>query len=226
MNEIAINRIAGAMIMILMTLTGMACGTSNTPPVAIPDAASDLKLPIDSGPQTAVLAGGCFWCTEAVFEQIEGVSEVVSGYAGGKEQTANYQAVSSGSTQHAEVIRITYDPLRVRYGQLLKIFFSVAHDPTQLDRQGPDTGPQYRSTIFFANAEEKRVAQAYIDQLDQAKVFDRPIATTLEPLDQFYVAEEVHQDFVRLNPSHPYVRQQALPKVEKVKKHFTKTTKP
>lgn len=213
-------------MMILMSLTGMACGYPNTPPSDFPDPASDLKQPADASSQTAIFAGGCFWCTEAVFEQIDGVTKVISGYSGGKKDAANYQAVSSGRTDHAEVIRITYDPSRVPYGQLLKVFFSVAHDPTQLNRQGPDTGRQYRSTIFFANQEEQRVAQAYIDQLDQASVFAKPIATTLEPLDHFFVAEQHHQDFVRRNPNHPYVRQQALPKVEKVRKHFAAQVKP
>ena len=211
--------------MIMMTLAGMACGYPNTPSSDFPDPVSDLEQPADAGRQTAVFAGGCFWCTEVVFEQIDGVTEVVSGYAGGKKVAANYQAVSGGSTDHAEVIRITYDSSRVKYGQLLKIFFSVAHDPTQLNRQGPDAGRQYRSAIFFASEEEKRVAQAYIDQLDQATIFSKPIATTLEPLDTFYAAEDYHQDFVRLNPGHPYVRQQALPKVEKFRKLFKEQLK-
>jgi len=210
----------GAMMLLMMSFAGTACGNPNINPTNLPDPATDLEQPQDGSDQTAVLAGGCFWCTEAVFEQINGVTEVVSGYAGGQENTANYQAVSAGRTDHAEAIRITYDPSRIRFGQLLKIFFSVAHDPTQLNRQGPDTGRQYRSTIFYAHEEQKQVAQAYIDQLDQAHVFDQPIATTIEPLNDFYTAEKYHQDFAHLNPQHPYVRQQALPKVKKVHQYF------
>jgi len=168
-------------------------------------------------PRVAVFAGGCFWCTEAVFEQLPGVSDVVSGYAGGTRETANYKAVSSGTTDHAEAIRITYDPRKVTYGQLLYLFF-LTHDPTTKDRQGPDIGRQYRSAIFFANEEEKRVAAAYIRQLDEAKAFSRPIVTTLEPLTDFFPAEDYHQDFARTNPGHPYIQRWALPKVEKAKK--------
>ena len=206
-------------------MTGWACNNSPINAKPAPDPAADLDLPQDAPLQTAVLAGGCFWCTEAVFEQLQGVTEVVSGYAGGKKETAQYQAVSSGQTQHAEVIRVTYNPSQITYGQLLKVFFTVAHDPTQLNRQGPDHGTQYRSAIFYESDPQKHVAQAYIQQLQDAKVFDRPIATTLEPLDQFYTAENDHQDFVRLNPDHPYVRQQALPKVAKVHKLYADQVK-
>lgn len=172
-------------------------------------------------PRVAVFAGGCFWCTEAVFEQLPGVSDVVSGYAGGTRETANYKAVSTGNTDHAEAIRITYDPRKVTYGQLLYLFF-LTHDPTTKDRQGPDVGRQYRSAIFFANDDEKRVAAAYIRQLDEAKAFSRPIVTTLEPLTEFFPAEEYHQDFAERNPSHPYIQRWALPKVEKAKKTVEK----
>ena len=206
-------------------MTGWACNNPTVNAKTAPDPVADLDLPQDAPPQTAVVAGGCFWCTEAVFEQLQGVSEVVSGYAGGKQETAEYRAVSSGQTKHAEVIRITYDPAQITYGQLLKIFFTIAHDPTQLNRQGPDHGTQYRSAIFYENDQQKHVAQAYIKQLDDAKVFDNPIATTLEPLDQFYTAEGYHQDFVRLNPDHPYVQQQALPKVTKVHKLYANRVK-
>jgi len=206
-------------------MTGWACNNSAVNAKAAPDPGADLDLPQDAPPQTAILAGGCFWCTEAVFEQLQGVTEVVSGYAGGKKETAQYRAVCSGQTQHAEAIRVTYDPSQITFGQLLKVFFTVAHDPTQLNRQGPDQGTQYRSAIFYENDPQKHVAQAYIKQLDNAKVFDQPIATTLEPLDQFYTAEDYHQDFVRLNPDHPYVRQQALPKVAKVRKLYADRVK-
>jgi peptide-methionine (S)-S-oxide reductase len=182
-----------------------------------PDPVEDLHIDPGAGPQTLVLAGGCFWCTEGVFELTPGVTDVVSGYAGDSAGTANYRAVCSGETNHAEVIRITYDPARTSFGKLLKLFFSIAHDPTTLDRQGNDEGRQYRSAIFYANEDQKRVAAAYIKQLNDAKVFMRPIVTTLEPLEKFFEAEEYHQDFVRNNPSHPYIVQAALPKVKKAK---------
>jgi peptide-methionine (S)-S-oxide reductase len=169
---------------------------------------------------TAVLAGGCFWCTEAVFNQIEGVKKVVSGYSGGERATANYEAVCGGATGHAEAIQITYDPSQVSYGQLLKIFFSVAHDPTQLNRQGNDRGTQYRSAIFYSDPEQKRVAEAYIQQLNQAKVFGAPIVTEVTPLQAFYPAEGYHQNYCSLNPQNPYIQGVAVPKVEKTKKHF------
>jgi len=187
-------------------------------PSRFPDPKID--LPARGSVQTAVLAGGCFWCTEAVFEQLEGVKKVVSGYAGGTAETAKYEIVSTGKTDHAEAVRITYDPSKITYGQLLKVFFSVAHDPTQLNRQGPDWGPQYRSTIFYADEEQKRVAEAYIDQLTAAGVFSKPIVTTLEPLGEFYPAEDYHQDFCRRNPDHGYVVINALPKIEKVRTKF------
>ncbi len=168
----------------------------------------------------AVFAGGCFWCTEAVCERVRGVKNVVSGYAGGSADTADYRKVSAGSTDHAEVIEVTYDPNVISYGKLLQIFFAVAHDPTQLNRQGPDWGKQYRSAIFYGNEEQKRVAEAYIAQLNAAGVFNKKIATTLEKLDKFYPAESYHQDYVRNNPNQGYVVVNALPKVEKLKKAF------
>ncbi|HYO79929.1 MAG TPA: peptide-methionine (S)-S-oxide reductase MsrA, partial [Bryobacteraceae bacterium] len=164
-----------------------------------PDPGVDVKAA--AGPQTVVLAGGCFWCTEAVFEVIEGVEEVISGYAGGTKETAKYDVVSTGRTGHAEAILITHDPKRMSYGQLLKIFFSVAHDPTTLNRQGPDVGPQYRSAIFYTNDEQKRVAQTYIKQLNEAKVFRSPIVTEVLPLEKFYTAEGYHQDYAVRNRS-------------------------
>jgi len=170
------------------------------------------------GRQTAVLAGGCFWCTEAVFEAVEGVTEVIAGYAGGSRETARYEIVSTGRTGHAESILITYDPARITYGQLLKIFFSVAHDPTQLNRQGGDTGPQYRSAIFYATDEQKRVAEAYIRQLNQAGVFTSPIMTEVVPLAKFYAAEDYHQDFAARNGAHPYIVAVSDPKLVKLKK--------
>lgn len=193
--------------------------------LSIPMAAAsfpDPQLDEPKAPQRtikkAVLAGGCFWCTEAVFELVEGVIDVRAGYSGGSAETANYQAVCTGRTGHAESIEITYDASRVTFGQLLRVFFEVAHDPTQLNRQGPDVGPQYRSAIFYMNDEQKRIAEAYIRQLEEARVFARPIVTRLEPFRAFYPAEGYHQDFARKNPTHAYILMQAAPKVEKLRK--------
>jgi methionine-S-sulfoxide reductase len=167
----------------------------------------------------AVVAGGCFWCTEAAFEQLEGVLDVASGYAGGAAETANYRAVCSGNTGHAEAIRITYDPAKISYDQLLAVFFD-AHDPTQLNRQGNDAGTQYRSAIFYADESQRRAAQAKIDELNKAKKFPRPIVTTLEPLTEFYPAEDYHQDYARLNPDQPYIQAVSMPKVCKVRDKY------
>ena len=171
-------------------------------------------------PQTLVLAGGCFWGVEGVFEKLKGVSTVVSGYAGGNAATARYEIVSTGLTGHAEGVQITYNPEQISYGQLLKVFFAIAHDPTQLNRQGPDSGPQYRSAIFFNNPDEQRVAQAYIEQLIQSKVFAEPIVTQLAPLDRFYEAEGYHQNFIQRNPRYPYVVVHDLPKLAQLKQQF------
>lgn len=183
-----------------------------------PDPAVDLKP--GSANKTVVLAGGCFWCTEAVFEIVDGVEDVVSGYAGGTKETAKYDIVSTGRTGHAESILIRYNPTKTSYGQLLKIFFSVAHDPTSLNRQGADVGPQYRSAIFYADADQKRVAEAYIQQLNEAHVFSRPIVTRLEPLEKFYTAEGYHQDYAGRNRDNPYIVNVSDPKVLKLKKMY------
>jgi peptide-methionine (S)-S-oxide reductase len=169
------------------------------------------------GKQTAVLAGGCFWCVEAVFRQIAGVENVVSGYSGGDAASAHYDLVSSGKTGHVEAVQIMYNPRTISYGPLLKVFFDVAHDPTQVDRQGPDVGPQYRSVVFYADPEQKRVAEAYIKQLDQAKVFHSPIVTQVVQLKAFYPAEEHHQNYCNRNPKDRYVMEVAMPKVEHTK---------
>ena len=166
--------------------------------------------------RTAILAGGCFWCTEAAFEQLAGVSDVTSGYIGGSADTANYRAVCDGNTGHAEAIRITYDPAQITFEQLLDVFFD-AHDPTQLNRQGNDIGTQYRSAIFFANDDEKRIAEGKIRALNESKHFARPIATTLEPLTEFYPAEDYHQDYARQNPGQPYIQAVSMPKVCKIR---------
>lgn len=170
--------------------------------------------------QTAVLAGGCFWGVEAVYEHTKGVVDVVSGYAGGDRSTANYEAVGSGSTRHAESVRITFDPAKISYEQILKIFFSVVHDPTQLNRQGPDVGPQYRSAIFFANAAQQAAAKTYVAELTSSKAFPRPIVTELAPLEAFHIAEKYHQNFVTNNPKHPYVVYHDLPKLVRLKAEF------
>ena len=185
-----------------------------------PDPATDVPASKAKGTQTAVFAGGCFWGLEAVFEHLKGVSDVVSGFSGGSAETAHYGLVSFGQTGHAESVKITYDPAQISYGQLLKVYFAVAHDPTQLNRQGPDSGTQYRSAIFFANDEQKQVAQAYIDQLKVAHVFNKPIVTQLAPLNGFYAAEAEHQNFIANNPNYPYVVVNDLPKLEQLKEQF------
>ena len=179
-----------------------------------PDPAVDSKSLVGDllkGDQTAVLAGGCFWCVEAVFRQIAGVDQVVSGYTGGDAATAHYDMVSTGKTGHVESVKITYNPRKISYGQLLKVFFQVAHDPTQLNRQGPDVGPQYRSMIFYKDAEQKRIAETYIKQLDGAKVFHAPIVTEVVPLPTFYPAEEHHQNYCNRHPTDRYVQEVAMP---------------
>jgi len=187
---------------------------------SFPEPAIDVERSTSKGKQKAVLAGGCFWCTEAVLEQLAGVDNVVSGYAGGKPEMAKYDLVSAGQTDHAEVIEVTFDPAKISYGQVLKVFFSVAHDPTQLNRQGPDHGRQYRSAVFYAGPDQKRVAEAYIQQLGAAKIFSRPIVTEVTALRGFYPAEGYHQDFVKRNPNHPYVTANAIPKLQKLKKTY------
>jgi peptide-methionine (S)-S-oxide reductase len=187
---------------------------------ALPQPATDLPAPAKEGEtRTAVFAGGCFWCVEAVFEPLIGVADVVSGYAGGTADTADYKKVSAGQTDHAEVVQVTYDPSKISYGTLLRVFMTM-HNPTQPDGQHPDYGRQYRSAIFYASDDEKRVAEAYMKQLTDGKSFDKPIATSLEKLDKFYPAEKYHQDYVKLNPDDPYVVRWALPKIEKLKKAF------
>jgi len=183
-----------------------------------PDASVDQHAA--KGKETAVFAGGCFWGVDAVFKNVKGVTNVVSGYSGGDKNTAVYETVSTGRTGHAESVQVTYDPSQVTYGQLLKVYFAVAHDPTELNRQGPDSGPQYRSAIFYANDEQKRIAQAYIDQLDQAHTFPKKIVTQLNPLKAFYPAEEYHQNFLERNPNYPYIVYNDLPKLKALKKQF------
>jgi len=196
-----------------------ACDLPRVSPSQFPDPVVDAAPA--QGEQTAVLAGGCFWCTEAVFKEMNGVLAVSSGYAGGTAATANYDAVCSGRTDHAEAIEIRFDPSRVTFGQLLKVFFSVAHDPTTLNRQGNDQGRQYRSAIFTANDEQKKIAEAYIRQLNDANVFGgAPIVTEVAPLEKYYEGEAYHQDYAARNPRQSYIAYTAAPKVEKLRTYF------
>jgi len=199
--------------------TSQACSAASGG-AALPAPAVDIPASTAKGPQTAVFAGGCFWGVEAVFRHVKGVNSAVSGYAGGDAKTADYEKVSTGATGHAESVKVTYDPAKVSYGQLLQVLFSVAHDPTQLNRQGPDVGPQYRSAIFYSDDEQKRVAQAYIEQLDRAKAFARPIVTQVVALPTFYPAEAYHQNYAALHPNQPYIMFHDLPKVANLRQQF------
>jgi len=202
----------------IQAITGLSLLVVSAFGASFPEPAIDAKP--STSKQTAVLAGGCFWCTEAVFEIIDGVEDVISGYSGDTKETAKYDVVSTGRTRHAEAVLITYDPAKISYGQLLKIFFSVAHDPTTLNRQGPDVGPQYRSAIFYADQEQKRIAEAYIKQIDDARVLSGTIVTQIAPLDKFYTAEGYHQNYAGRNRSNPYIVNVSDPKVEKLKKLY------
>lgn len=191
-----------------------------TPKQPIPPPKIDAPLAAAAGKETAVFAGGCFWGTQAVFERVKGVVQTAAGYAGGSAATATYDQVVTETTGHAESVEVIYDPSRITYGQLLRIYFSVAHDPTELNRQGPDVGTSYRSAIFYTNEEQKRVAAAYIAQLDAAKVFPKPIVTELTPLKGFYRAEDYHQDYALKNPGNPYIQICDLPKIHALKEQF------
>lgn len=207
----------------ILVITGiiatLGCNAA-TAGVKIPDPAVDAPLAAAKGKQTAVIAGGCFWGIEAVFEHVKGVINATSGYSGGDAKTAHYEMVGTDKTGHAESVRITYDPSQISYGQLLKVFFSVAHDPTQLNRQGPDRGTQYRSVIFFSDENQERIARAYIDQLNQANVFGQPIVTQVVALKAFYEAEAYHQDYVIHHPNEPYIVINDLPKVANLRKQL------
>jgi len=186
----------------------------------VPPPAMDASLASTKGQQTAVFAGGCFWGIQAVFQHVKGVVKATSGYSGGEKKTAEYELVSTGETGHAESVQVVYDPSQVTYGQLLRVLFSVAHDPTQLNRQGPDSGTQYRSVIFYASDDQKRVADAYITQLNQAKVYSAPIVTQVVPLKAFYPAEAYHQDYATLHPDQPYIMYNDAPKVAHLKQEL------
>ena len=211
------------LLVLLAVFGAVACNTAQG---QVPEFAGKSRSPTAKGKQTVVLAGGCFWGVDAVFKHVKGVSNVVSGYAGGSATTAQYEVVSTGTTGHAESVKITYDPSQISYSQLLRVFFSVVHDPTELNRQGPDVGPQYRSAIFYANAEQRQTGLAYIEQLKKAKVFTAPIVTQVVPLQGFYPAEEYHQNFLARHPEHPYIVYNDLPKLRALEKHFPALHKP
>jgi peptide-methionine (S)-S-oxide reductase len=216
-------RIIAFVIAIALTLAAIGFLTLNfaRAELATEIPAPALDTPKAKGPlQRAVLAGGCFWGVEGVFEQLKGVTNVVSGYSGGNRGTAIYEVVSTGLSGHAEAVEIIFDPAQISYGEILHVFFSVAHDATQLNYQGPDRGPQYRSNIFYASAEQKRIAEAYIKQLEAARVFAKPVVTRVDPLAGFYAAEEYHQDFMARHLAHPYIVRYDQPKLENLKRLF------
>jgi peptide-methionine (S)-S-oxide reductase len=205
--------------MFRMPWQGATCSSSSDV-VALPDPKLDNPLAGEKSQETAVFAGGCFWGIQALFDHIRGVIRATSGYSGGAANSAQYEKVCSGRTGHAEAVEVVFDPSQITFGQLLKVFFSVAHDPTELNRQGPDVGTQYRSAMFYVSEEQKRIGQAYIEQLNAAKVFDRPIATQVAPLDAFYPAESYHQGYMEQHPENMYIVINDAPKVANLKKQF------
>ncbi len=209
-----------ALIGVMLFGAAVACTAAGATSGPVPAPVVDLARPATPGGQTVVVSGGCFWGIQAVFQHVRGVTRAISGYAGGEATTAHYEMVETGRTGHAESVQITYDPAVITYGQLLRVFFSVAHDPTELNHQGPDDGPQYRSAIFTSTADEQRVATAYVAQLDQAHVFPRPIVTAVTPLRGFYAAEDYHQDYARLHPTDLYIMINDAPKVTNLKREF------
>src|SRR6516162_1626922 len=213
-------RLLSSIAAFIVVIPVFACSASSQRPALIPAAKMDATLPPKPGKQTAVFAGGCFWGTQSVFERVRGVLETTAGYAGGSAKSATYDRVSTETTGHAESVEVIYDPSQLTYGQLLRIFFSVAHDPTQLNRQGPDVGTSYRSAIFYVSNEQKQIAAAYIAQLDAAKVFPQPIVTQLTPLKGFYRAEDYHQDYALNHPDNPYIKVCDLPKIKLLKEEF------
>ncbi|BAM02189.1 peptide-methionine (S)-S-oxide reductase MsrA [Phycisphaera mikurensis] len=210
-------------------MAGISCSTSHAAPSGFPAPPAEQPAGVEAvneeGEAVAVLAGGCFWCTEAVFERLAGVKTVVSGYAGGTAEDADYKKVSGGLTEHAEAIKIVYDPAQTRFLDLLEVFFAVAHNPTHVNRQGNDHGPQYRSAVFYANDAQKAAAEAYIQEIDASGVYPDPVATKMEPLNRFYEAEPYHQDYAANNPDNPYVRGVGQPKVDKLEKSFPERLK-
>jgi peptide-methionine (S)-S-oxide reductase len=209
-----------ALILLAIFAGTVACTAKAGTSAAVPAPVVDAPRAATSTPQTMVVAGGCFWGIQAVFQHVKGVVSATSGYSGGSAKTAEYETVSTGETGHAESVQIVYDPSQVTYGELLRVFFSVAHDPTQLNRQGPDTGSQYRSVIFYNSDEQERIADAYIAQLDKAKVFPHPIVTQVVPLKAFYSAEAYHQNYAANHPNQPYIMFNDAPKVTHLRKEF------
>jgi peptide-methionine (S)-S-oxide reductase len=210
-------RLLPSSFLLLTFLPELACAATRGP---VPPPKVDAELAPSPGRQTAVFAGGCFWGVQAVFERVKGVAATAAGYAGGSKSTATYDQVVTETTGHAESVEVVYDPSRITYGQLLRIYFSVAHDPTELNRQGPDVGESYRSAIFYADENQKRIAAAYIAQLDAAKVFPKRIVTQLTPLKAFYRAEDYHQDYALKNPNNPYIQVCDRPKIDALKKEY------
>jgi len=204
----------------LIGTTACNAKASPMPAAAVPAPVEDAPLATAAGRQTAVLSGGCFWGVQAVFQHVKGVISATSGYSGGSAKTAEYEIVSTGETGHAESVQVVYDPSQITYGELLRVFFSVAHDPTELNRQGPDEGTQYRSSIFYSSDEQKHIAENYIAQLDKAKIFRHPIVTQVVPLKVFYPAEAYHQNYAALHPNQPYIFYNDAPKVEHLRKQF------
>jgi peptide-methionine (S)-S-oxide reductase len=215
-----VSRMSSLFLSLVISVCLVACTANAAPKMPIPPAAIDASLAATSGKQTAVFAGGCFWGTQSVFERVKGVVKTTAGYAGGSASTATYPQVTTETTGHAESVEVVYDPSKITYGQLLRIFFSVAHDPTQLNRQGPDVGTSYRSAIFYSNEDQKRIANAYIKQLDAAKVFSGRIVTEVTPLKGFYRAEDYHQDYALNHPDNPYILVCDRPKVQALKEEF------
>ena len=213
------SRISAVILMIIL-VGAVACNAGDRAGVIVPNPAVDAELATSKSEQTAVVAGGCFWGIQAVFQHVKGVIRATSGYSGGAANTAEYELVSNGNTGHAESVKIAYDPSQITYGQLLRVFFSVAHDPTQLNRQDPDEGTQYRSVIFYGNDEQKKIADDYIAQLEQAKVFSHKIVTQVVPLKGFYPAEGYHQNYAALHPDNPYIARFDLPKVANLQQMY------
>jgi peptide-methionine (S)-S-oxide reductase len=209
-----------ALTVVMAAAFGCATTACAEPAVVVPAPTADVATVPGSAAETAVLAGGCFWGVQGVFQHVVGVTSAVSGYAGGGADTASYERVGSGDTGHAESVKVVFDPSKVSYGTLLQIYFSVAHNPTELNRQGPDRGTQYRSTIFPTNADQARVARSYIEQLNRANTFGKPLATTVEPAKAFYPAEGYHQNYLTLHPQQPYIAINDLPKVDNLKRLF------
>lgn len=207
-------------LFLTVTIAVVACNAAGRENTAFPSPAVDASLATAKSEQTMVVAGGCFWGIQAVFQHVKGVISATSGYSGGEAKTSEYELVSAGNTGHAESVKIIYDPSRITYGQLLRVFFSVAHDPTQLNRQGPDEGPQYRSVIFYNSDEQKRIAEAYVGQLEKNKTFSRPIVTQIVPLKGFYPAEVYHQNYAANHPNDPYIVYNDAPKVVHLRQQF------